>query len=66
MWNPKYDTNELIYKTETYRHREQTCDCHGGGMDWEFGVRRFKLFHVEWVNNKVLLIAQGTISHILG
>ena len=24
MWNLKYDTNELIYKTETYRHRKQT------------------------------------------
>ena len=26
MWNLKYDTNEFIY-----RHREQTCGCHGGG-----------------------------------
>ena len=24
MWNLKYDTNELIYKTETQRHRKQT------------------------------------------
>ena len=24
MWNLKYDTNELIYKTQTYRHRKQT------------------------------------------
>ena len=25
MWNLKYDTNELIYKTEqTHRHRKQT------------------------------------------
>ena len=30
MWNLKYDTNELIYKTETtHRHREQICGCHG-------------------------------------
>ena len=27
----EYDINERIYKTEqTHRHREQTCDCHGG------------------------------------
>ena len=27
-----YDTNELIYKTETdYKHREQTCGCQGVG-----------------------------------
>ena len=24
-------------------------------MDWEFGVSRCKLFHLEWINNKVLL-----------
>ena len=31
MWNPKYDTDELIYKTEKDRHREQTCGYQGGG-----------------------------------
>ena len=25
------------------------------GMDWEFGVSRCKLLHLEWINNKVLL-----------
>ena len=37
MWNRKYDTNELIYETETHRHREQTCGCQGGeevGEGW--------------------------------
>ena len=30
MWNLKYDTNELIYKTETdLQHREQICGCQG-------------------------------------
>ena len=33
----------------------------GRGMDWELGVGRRKLLHVEWINNKVLSIAQGTI-----
>ena len=32
MWNLKYDTNELIYETETDRHREQTCGCQGEGL----------------------------------
>ena len=34
IWNLKYDTNELIYKTETesHRHREQTCGHQGGGV----------------------------------
>ena len=25
------------------------------GMDWEFGVIRYKLLHLEWINNEVLL-----------
>ena len=31
----------------------------GGGMDWEFGVSRCKLLHIEWINNKVLLYSTG-------
>ena len=32
MWHLKYGTNELIYETETDRHRQQICDCTGGGV----------------------------------
>ena len=28
-------------------------------MDWEFGVGRRKLLHLEWINNKVLLDSTG-------
>ena len=28
-------------------------------MEWEFGVCRCKLLHIEWVNNKVLLYSTG-------
>ena len=28
MWNPKYDTKEVIYEAET---GSQTCGCQGGG-----------------------------------
>ena len=31
MWHLKYGTNELIYETETDRHRQQICDCTGRG-----------------------------------
>ena len=34
----------------------------GGGMEWELGVSRSKLLYIEWINNKVPLIAQGTIQ----
>ena len=36
-------------------------------MDWEFGVGRCKLLHLEWIDNKVLLyIAQETVCSLLG
>ena len=28
-------------------------------MDWEFGIKRFKLLYIEWINNKVLLYSTG-------
>ena len=31
----------------------------GGGMDWEFGISRWKLLYLEWINNKVLLYSTG-------
>ena len=48
----------------THRHREQTCSCqgrggYGGGMDWNFGISRFKLLHIEQINDKVLLHSTG-------
>ena len=27
----------------------------GRGMEWEVGVSRCKLLHIEWINSKVLL-----------
>ena len=37
MWNPKYDTNELLYKTETDSETQKTNLClqknKGGGRD---------------------------------
>ena len=29
-------------------------------MDWEFEIRRCKLLHIEWINNKVLLYSTGS------
>ena len=33
-------------------------------MGWECGVNRCQLLHLEWVDNKVLCIAQRTISSL--
>ena len=30
----------------------------GGGMEWEFGISRCKLF-IEWIKNKVLIYSTG-------
>ena len=57
MWNLKYNTNELIYETETDSQIERT-DLwlpRGNGVEegWrEFGTSRGKLLYIEWMNNK--------------
>ena len=46
-------------------HREKTCGCQGGGgngMDWEFGVSRCELLHLEWISNEVLMHSTGLMS----
>ena len=61
-----------MYKTETdHGHREQTVvakvEVQGeSGMDWEFGVNRCKLSHLEWINNRVLLYRTENYVQSLG
>ena len=65
MWNLKYDTNELIYETETDSRAQKTRlgAVSGGGewgeLDWEVGISRCKLFYREWLNNRVQLYITG-------
>ena len=52
--------NPFTKQKQTHRYSEQTCGCMDGGkwwggMDWKFETGRCKLFHVEWINKKVLL-----------
>ena len=28
-------------------------------MNWEFGINRYKLSRIEWINNKILLYSTG-------
>ena len=55
------EMNLSTEKKHTHRHREQTCGCQGGGsvMDWECGVCRCKLLHLEWIKNEILLYSTG-------
>lgn len=68
MWNLKYGTNEPTYRTETDSQTQITdlwCQG-GGGRDWEFGVGRCKLLHLEWISNEVLLYSTGNYTQPLG
>ena len=62
MWNLKYGTNKPIYNAETDPQTRRT-DLWllevGRGMDWEFGVSRYKLLHLEQIRNEVLLLSTG-------
>ena len=59
--------NLFIEKNQTHGHGEQSCTCLGGGseMDWEFGVGRCKLLHLEWISNEVLLYSTGNYIQLL-
>ena len=69
MWNLKYDTNKLIYETETDSQKENryvVAKQGGGGMEQEeFGVSRFKLLYTEWTN-KSLLCSMENHTHSPG
>ena len=60
IWNLIYGTNEPIYRKETNSGTWRT-DLWlprwggGSGMDWEFGVSRCKLLHLEWIGNEIPL-----------
>ena len=50
MWNSKYDTNELIYKTETDSDMENKLIVIKGerrGINEEFGISRYKLLCIK-------------------
>lgn len=63
LCQPKAEIALHVQKAEHGENRErnkkkQQKGKHGGGMDWEFGVSRFKLSHLEGMESKVLLTAQ--------
>ena len=61
MWNLKYDTNELIYETETdsQRYRTDLWLLSGGRGRLGVGISRCKLLYIGWINNRVLLYSTG-------
>ena len=63
IWNLQNGTDEPIDRAERDRHGEQTCGFQGGGgwsrTDEEFGVKRCKRLHLDWVDHEVLLFRTG-------
>ena len=53
-WNLKYDTNQLIYKTDSQTQRTDVRlprrRVGEEGMGWEVRVSRCKVLHTEWIN----------------
>ena len=64
--------NLLTKQKQTHRHGEMICGCRGGGggggsgMEWEFGVSRCKLLHLEWIGNEIPLHSIGNYIQSLG
>ena len=56
--------NLSMKQKQTYRHREQTCGCQGGGgwgkgVDWEFGIDMYTLLYLKQITKKDLLYSTG-------
>ena len=67
MWNLKY---ELVYKAETKSQEERTDlwfprERDGRGLDWEFGVSRWRRLHIKQIDNNVLLYSTGNYINVL-
>ena len=50
---------------QIHRHRDQICGCQGAGgqINWELGISRSKLLHIDWLNNRVPL--DHTEPHVI-
>lgn len=65
MWNLKYNADQPTYETKTDAQTQKT--------GWQGEVRevlgvwdqQMQIINIGWLNNKVLLQAQRTISNIL-
>ena len=65
--NLKYNTNVIIYETETDSDIESRFVVvkgvgSRGGMPWDSGISRCKLLHIKWINNKVVLYPRELYS----
>ena len=63
--------NLSMKQKPAHKHREQTYGFQEeggwGGIYWEFGIHRYKLLYMAWINNKALLYSTGnsTQYHVI-
>ena len=67
----KHGTNYSIYKKKQITDMESRLavakgEGGGNGIYREFGVGRYKLLHLEWISNGVLLYSTGNYIQSLG
>ena len=65
-YNWETNTFTLTKQKQTQRHGDQTFGCQGGGGWGGTGVKvwvsGWKLLHIEWISNKLLLYSTGMYS----
>ena len=57
MWNLKYTQINLSMKLTDIDKKNWICQgrMSRGGSNWKFGISRYKLLYIGWINNNVLL-----------
>ena len=71
MQNLKYDTNELIYKTETDSQTQKTNlwlpkgKGGGSGINQEFGISRYKLLYIKQIKKQGPTVSTGNYIQYL-
>ena len=68
MWNLKYDTNELIFETETDSQAQKTDMWLPTGrgvdeLDWKSVISGCKLVYIEWINKALLYSTGNYLQH---
>ena len=60
-WNLIYGTNEPFHRKKIMDMENRLVVAKGGGsgMEWEAGINRHKLLHLELISNEILLYSRG-------
>ena len=77
IWYDLYVASKIWHRWTYIQNRNKLTDIEkglvvakrergGSGMDWEFGVSRWKLLNLEWISSEVLLYSTGNCIKSLG